>query len=192
MYYRTKGYYLFLFTLINDSEKFERKQTFFFVRKTLAQVEELSQDNHKTLITHDQDIYIVKENDLCGSDEIVLQKYLQIMNFRELVELQKEKQDNHLHLTFETLFDMRQRIEFLPFIYQEKNKLATNQLLILDVNSMQIVGKTCINSNLQIRQYLRKSLAGFNMYTLTRTSDIFDQKLGFFEKMRGNAAEALS
>ena len=58
------------------------------------------------------------------------------MNFRELVELQKEKQENHLHLTFETLYDMRQRIEFLPFIYQEKNKLATNQLLILDVNSM--------------------------------------------------------
>jgi len=30
------------------------------------------------------------------------------------------------------------------------------------------------------------------MYTLTRTSDIYDQKLGFFEKMRGNSAEALS
>ena len=40
-------------------EKFDRKQTFFFIRKTWAQVDELSQDNHKSLISHDQDIYIV-------------------------------------------------------------------------------------------------------------------------------------
>jgi hypothetical protein len=108
------------------------------------------------------------------------------MHFRELVELQTEEQRHHIHLTFETLYDMRQRIEFLPFIYQEKKSLATHHLLVLDVNSMQIVGKTCINSNLKIRRYLRKSQADYAMYTITRTSDIFDQKLGFFERMKGN------
>ena len=45
----------------------------------------------------------------------------------------------------------------------------------------------CINSNLEIRKYLRKSQAGNAMYTLTRTSDIYDQKLGFFEKMKGSS-----
>ena len=69
---------------------------------------------------------------------------------------------------------MRKKYEFLPFIYQEKRSLASHQLLVLDVNSMTVAGKTCINSNLNIRKYLRKSVAGYAMYTLTRTSDVFD------------------
>ena len=81
---------------------------------------------------------------------------------------------------------MRKRCEFLPFIYQEKKSLASHHLLVLDINAMTIVGKICINSNLQIRQYLRKSETGFAMYTLTRTSEIFDQKLSFMEKLKGN------
>lgn len=79
---------------------------------------------------------------------------------------------------------MRKRYEFLPFIYQEKKSLASHHLLVLDINHMAIVGKICINSNLQIREYLRKSEAGYAMYTITRTSEIFDQKLGFLEKMK--------
>lgn len=114
---------------------------------------------------------------MLGSDEIIYQKYLKICQFRELVERHENKlykQDHHIHLTFETLYDMRQSIEFLPFIYQEQKTLNSHQLLVLDINTMQIVGKTCINSNLEIRKYLRKSQAGYAMYTLTRTSDIYD------------------
>lgn len=36
MYYRSKSYYLFLFTLVNEEQKFDRKQTFFFIRKTYS------------------------------------------------------------------------------------------------------------------------------------------------------------
>ena len=80
------------------------------------------------------------------------------MHFKELVELQVHEYQNHnIHLTCELLYDMRQRIEFLPFIYQEKKSLASHHLLVLDINSMQIVGRTCINSTLGIRKYLRKS-----------------------------------
>ena len=74
-------------------------------------------------------------------------------------------------MTMETLYDFKSKFDFLPFIYQEKKSLATHHLLVLD---MQIVGRTCINSNLEIRKYLRKSEAGFAMYTLTRTSEKFD------------------
>jgi len=69
---------------------------------------------------------------------------------------------------------MQKRLEYLPFIYQEKRSLASHHLLVLDINAMRIVGKICINSNLKIRQYLRKSEAGYAMYTLTRTSEVFD------------------
>jgi len=48
-------------------------------------------------------------------------------------------------------------------------------MLVLDIDSMSIVSRTCINSNLEIRKYLRKSMAGYAMYTLTRTSDAYDQ-----------------
>jgi len=55
---------------------------------------------------------------MLGPDDLVLQKYLQPMHFRELVDLQKsEKQDHHIHLTMELLYDMQQKYEFFPFIY---------------------------------------------------------------------------
>jgi len=89
MYYRTKNYYLFLFTLVNDSEKFDRKHNWFFIRKTIKQVEQLGLDNSMALIAHDQDIYIVKENDMLGSDATVNAKYIEQALFRELLELQR-------------------------------------------------------------------------------------------------------
>jgi len=85
---------------------------------------------------------------------------------------------------------MRTQIDFLPFIYQEKKSLATHHLLLLDVNSMQIFGSECINSNLEIRKYLRKSEAGFAMYTLTRTSDVFNQPISLMAKLTGTAQDA--
>lgn len=173
MYYRSKNYYLFLFTLVNESDKFERKHAYFFIRKTIKQVEDLGLDNSLSLITQDQDVYIIKDNDMLGSDEVVHKKYIQQALFRELLEIQKDKQDHHINLTFETLYDMRTPLEFMPFIYQEKKSLATHHMLLLDINSMQISGSECINSNLEIRRFLRKSQAGFAMYTLTRTSDVY-------------------
>ena len=74
----------------------------------------------------------------------------------------------------ETLYDMRKRCEFLPFIYQEKKSLASHHMLVLDINLMEVVSKICINSNLKIRPYLRKSEAGYAMYTITRTSEVMD------------------
>lgn len=193
MYYRSKQYYLFLFKLVTSSQKEDWKYSFFFIRQTYNQVEELSLNNGNSLIYNDQDIYQVKENDLLGTEEFVLQKYLQRLKYKELIQLHQdgEKQQS-MHLTVETLFDMRKRYEFLPFIYQEKRSLASHNLLVLDLNSMTIAGKTCINSNMAIRTYLRRSEAGFAMYTLTRTSDIFDQKISFMDRMRGNSADACS
>lgn len=77
MYYRSKNYFLFLFTLVNESDKFDRKHTYFFIRKTIKQVEDLGLDNSLSLITQDQDVYIVKDNDMLGSDEVVHKKYIQ-------------------------------------------------------------------------------------------------------------------
>lgn len=174
LYYRSKQYYVFLFKLVTQSPK--TKHTFFFVRMTNAKVEELGQNNGMSLISNDQDIYMVTENDLLGSEEQVYSKYIKQAKFNELVQLHTDSSEKHpnIHLTVETLLDNRKRYEFLPFIYQEKKAIASHNLLILDINSMSIYGKQSINSNLAIRQYLRKSTAGYAMYTLTRTSDTFD------------------
>ena len=55
---------------------------------------------------------------MLGDNETVYNKYIQQALFRELIDFQKQnKQDHHIHLTFETLYDMKQPIDFLPFIY---------------------------------------------------------------------------
>lgn len=71
-------------------------------------------------------------------------------------------------------------IEFIPFIYQDRKNQDSHSLLILDIEKMQVIQKSCINSNLEMRKYIRKSEAGFSCYTLTRTSEVFNQKQGFF------------
>lgn len=143
---------------------------------TLAKVEELSQNNGLSLISNDQDIYMVTDNDLLGSEEQVFSKYIKEAKFSELVELHKDSLEKHpnIHISVETLFDNRKRYEYFPFIYQEHKAIASHNLLLLDINSMTIYGKQSINSNMEIRKYLRKSAAGYAMYTLTRTSDAFD------------------
>ena len=39
------------------------------IRKNHKDVDELSQDNHKALISHDQEVYMVMNNPLIGSEE---------------------------------------------------------------------------------------------------------------------------
>lgn len=121
-------------------------------------------------------------------EEHVLQKYIQQVKFYQLIQLHQDANEKfqNIHLTVETLFDMRKTYEFLPFIYQESRSLASHNLLVLDINKMAIAGKTSINSSMAIRAYLRMSEAGYAMYTLTRTSDVFEQKLGFMSRIRGN------
>jgi hypothetical protein len=50
-------------------------------------VEELSEDNHKAIISHDQEVYMVVNNDLIGSEQEVNQKYLQTIQFNKLIEM---------------------------------------------------------------------------------------------------------
>mmetsp|Transcript_38034 Transcript_38034/g.58060 ORF Transcript_38034/g.58060 Transcript_38034/m.58060 type:complete len:206 (-) Transcript_38034:3186-3803(-) len=40
-YFKTKNYYLFFFTLVNEKEKLERKNSYFVVRKTTQEINEL-------------------------------------------------------------------------------------------------------------------------------------------------------
>lgn len=71
MYYRTKQYYLFLFSIANNKDIIEQKKTYFFIRKEYPEVIALGKDHQESLISHEQDIYIVKDNDLLGNDDFV-------------------------------------------------------------------------------------------------------------------------
>jgi hypothetical protein len=35
--------------------------------------------------------------------------------------------------------------------------MSTHSLLILDINSLKIINRTCISSNLKLREHIRKS-----------------------------------
>jgi hypothetical protein len=62
MYTKNKTYYTFFFTLINEREKLDRKHTYFAVRKTIKEVEEMGIDNHESLIKMDQEVTIFLKN----------------------------------------------------------------------------------------------------------------------------------
>jgi hypothetical protein len=100
-----------------------------------------------------------------------------------LCKLQREKelhQESFIHLTFEKVFDNKAQIEFIPFIFQVKNDLRSNNLLLLDIERMRVAHQVCVNSNLEVRKFIKTSKAGFVDYTLTRTSDVYEQKSSFF------------
>lgn len=60
---------------------------------------------------------------------------------------------------------------------------TSHSLLIFDLDTLQVINRDCITSNFKLKDYLRKSQAGYVNYSLTRTSEIFEHKLGFFERM---------
>ena len=129
MYSRNNSYYCFCLT-INSADM---KKTYFFIKKTLKEVEDLGNDNHQSLITfqEDQFVHVVMCNDLKGAKKEVLTKYLKTMTFKQLQDRLKGNTDNkdptakveepispyQINLTFETLYDMQTSIDFLPFIY---------------------------------------------------------------------------
>ena len=180
MYYRTKTHYVFCFTLVNDTEKFDRKHNYFFMKKLIKEVEEMGLDNHQSLIKMEQPITVILSSPFEGTKKTILESFTRDMTFKDLIEFQKEPQNNYVHLTFETLYDMQAQIQFIPFIYQDRKIKESHSLLVFDVEQMRVVQKSCINSNLELRKYIRKTEAGFSCYTLTRTSEVFNQKQGFF------------
>jgi len=87
-------------------------------------------------------------------------------------------------LTFESCVDMKCEINFIPLIYQQKDLIESHNLLIFDIWKMQFVYKICVNSNLQMRKFIRKSLSGFVSYNLTRTSDVYDQEINIGARVK--------
>lgn len=117
---------------------------------------------------------VVTPSSFEGTKKEILQSFTRDMTFKELTEYQNDHTDTYIHITLETLYDMQAVIEFIPFIYQDRNNQASHNLLVLDLEKMQVVQKTCINSNLEMRKYIRKNETGFSTYTLTRTSEVFN------------------
>ena len=46
VYFKTSKSYVFVFTLVNEKEKFDRKHNYFFMKKSIKEVEEMASDNH--------------------------------------------------------------------------------------------------------------------------------------------------
>jgi hypothetical protein len=94
------------------------------------------------------------------------------------------------------MFDNQAQLQFIPFIYQDKKakksveggfgdvnskkKVEVQSLMVFDIDEMKVVQKTSISSNLEIRKHIRRTETGFCCFTLTRTSEMFTQKQGFF------------
>lgn len=74
-YTRNSQFYCFCFTL-NSAECM--KKTYFFIKKTIKEVEDLGNDNHQSLISFQDEhkISVVMSNNLKGAKKEVLSKYI--------------------------------------------------------------------------------------------------------------------
>jgi hypothetical protein len=90
-YQRTKKYYIFFLELINDQKHYDIKKTYFAVRKSIAEIEELSIDNYKAVVENQTDVVVFLENDLLGANDAdICDKFTEICTFEELVDLQNQ------------------------------------------------------------------------------------------------------
>ena len=85
-YFKSKNNYIFLFTLVNEKEKFDRKHNYFFMKKTLKEVEEMGQDNHQSLIKMEQNVIVILPNTFEGTKKELLGNFTRNMTFKELID----------------------------------------------------------------------------------------------------------
>jgi hypothetical protein len=171
---------VFFFSLINDKNKLDRKHHFFAIKKTKEEVDNLSTQNALSLVNWESEIVVFVKNPFSSDLEADnLRAYTQAMTFKDLLDLQaSEHQDYLINLTFEKIVDMKNYMEFIPLIYQEKSSVTTHHLVMFDIHKMRVVKHQNINSSMALRNRLRLTTTGFAEYTLTRTSDVFKTEDG--------------
>jgi hypothetical protein len=89
MYNKNEFCYTFFFSLTNDIDKFDNKHTYFAVKKSIEDVNEIGQDNHIPIVDKDTDIVIFTENDFKADDNHILRNYTEEMTFAGLIDRQK-------------------------------------------------------------------------------------------------------
>ena len=97
------------------------------------------------------------------------------MTFKDLISKQKDELSGYsVHLTFESVYDNRSNLDFIPIIYQDRNSITSHHLIVFDCYYLKVVRHTMIASTLVLRKELKKNKQGFAIYNLTRTSDVYD------------------
>lgn len=92
VYFKSKNNYVFMFTLVNDKEKFDRKHNYFLMKKSIKEVEEMGQDNHQSLIKMEQMITVITPSTFEGTKKEILESFTRHMTFKELIDFQKDPQ----------------------------------------------------------------------------------------------------
>ena len=142
-YYKNKHWYVFFLTLANESEKLDRKHTYFMIKKSHKEVENMGALNNIPLVSMDENVTIILQNKFKGENEQEnLGAYTQNMTYRDLLEVQRGPQQWLINLNFEKLVDHRPNIDFVPFIYQEKSSVKTHRFCVFDIHKMRVVKHT--------------------------------------------------
>ena len=74
-------------------------------------------------------------------------------------------------------------------IMQAQEAISSNLLLVFDVEKMKVVSEATIDSPIEIRKFIRKNNMGYVNYTLTRTSNVYNQRIGFTSKHLAQVAK---
>lgn len=76
--------------------------------------------------------------------------------------------------------DSKTELDFIPLIYQDPLLSKSHYFIVFDVRKMEVVRHFNLLPNEQLRENQLKNSQGQAIYTLTRTSDVYNQKQGMF------------
>jgi hypothetical protein len=69
------------------------------------------------------------------------------------------------------------QINFLPFIYQEKNNSNMNKFIVYDILNNKPTQFLSMNPYENERDYLYENENGYNKFMLSRCSDMYEQQV---------------
>lgn len=109
--------YTFIFSLVGD-KRGDKKHNYFIIQKTFDEINNiLGADNNHSLIQTDTEVHVFRPNDFYGSEAQIMKNYLEVMTFKELMDLTKQHQDDRIHLSFEKIFDNATKLDSIPIIF---------------------------------------------------------------------------
>lgn len=120
---RNPEYYFFVFVLKNTGDQQQVYQTFIFLRKTIAEMKTLFNNNLWTPLIGDLEEVPILWN----------ANRLEMIHFEAIHGHQLSYEHNQIKLSLYNMIDESYDHNFIPFIYQEYQNNTNNQIVVFDI-----------------------------------------------------------
>lgn len=188
-------YACFVFAVYNakspDQNEFLTEQkivrrNYFVVRRTNEEMEQIfSSNGRREIVGSEEKVLLIK-----SYDKFEFIKFNEIKEYQFVKEEPKEKLENdqmyqtkqksssvshgykEMYLTFtKVLPDAHFKMDYVPFIYQERANNNFNKLIVFDIYNNSLGEYISINQTPKNENYIYEDEDGYNVFMLCRTSE---------------------